>query len=87
MFDGLTEEELRLLERNENDYDKDLHLYEGQEVGDIIVGKLPDEEYLDEESALARRKNRLLPGQLTTQRKGFLRIVKTTEITRDKGVC
>ncbi|XP_063725907.1 uncharacterized protein LOC134853881 [Symsagittifera roscoffensis] len=61
------------------DYDKDQHLYAGDEVGDLIVGKLPDEEYLDEENELAKRK-KLLPGQLTRSKKGFLRIVRTKEI-------
>ena len=74
ILDELTEEELRLMELRESSYDKDKHLYGGEEVGDIIVGKLPDEEFLDEENELAKAK-KLLPGELTRQKKSSLRIV------------
>ena len=62
------------MELRESSYDKDKHLYGGEEVGDIIVGKLPDEEFLDEENELAKAK-KLLPGELTRQKKSSLRIV------------
>ena len=40
------------------------------------MGKLPDEEFLHEESHIAKKvKIKLLPGQLTIRRKGFLRVV------------
>ena len=74
-MEELTEEELRLMELRENTFDKDKHLYGGEEVGDIIVGKLPDEEFLDEENELAKAKRKLLPGELTRQKKSTMRIV------------
>ncbi|XP_063710414.1 uncharacterized protein LOC134838971 isoform X2 [Symsagittifera roscoffensis] len=80
-FEGLTEDELKLLDKLETDYGKDKHLYSGEEVGDIIVGKLPDEEFLDEGWAKRNRvKTTLLPGQLTRKRKSFLREVRQKEI-------
>ncbi len=71
------EEMLELVDDvDETDYDKDAHLYVGEEVGDLIVGKLPDEEYLDEDNELAKRKaDELLPGEHTKEKKGIMRIV------------
>ncbi|XP_075240143.1 polycystin-2-like [Convolutriloba macropyga] len=87
---GLTEEEAKIIAEDEPvTFENEKHLYSGEEIGDIIVGKMPDEEFLDEGSEFAKRAKvnkfkkfyiPLLPGQLSIRKKGFLRIVRQKEI-------